>query len=172
MYFSREQIYAELKRLYDVYNPNRRTFINIGRPVLDDDQVTIYTSYRWKGPDGRWILTNYYMGKYMDVLMPISDKTVDDMGGHYSKITFDPYVPKAVGETLNHIWKCVQKEDEHRDGVEGYFIDMLGNRLYVEYHYKNREEYLISFLPPDEAARKKNKTKENTHENMHTNTTA
>lgn len=139
MSFSREQVYAELKRLYDVYNPFRRPFFNIGRPVLDDDQVTIYTSYYWKGPDGRWVLTNYYMGKYMDVIIP-NIGTVVGGGGYYSKITFDPYVPASVGEMLNLLYS----------NELGGFVDMLGNRLIIEYHYKNRDKYLDSFATVDE----------------------
>lgn len=141
MYFSREQIYDELKRLYDIYNPCKRPVIGGGRQMLEDDQVTVYTSYRWKGPEGRWILTNYYMGKYMDIIVP-SGNDVDSAGECYSKITFDPYVPKAVGEALNLVW---------RDEEGGGFVDMLGNRLIIEYHYKNRNAYLASFLPPDSA---------------------
>ena len=145
MYYSREQVYNELKRLYDVYNPCKRTFVNVGRPQLEDDQVTIYTSYRWKGPEGRWILTNYYMGKFMDVVIPGAGE-VDEIGGVYSKITFDPYVPKATGQALNLVWR------EGGESGAGGFINMLGHPLIIEYHYKNREDYLISFLPPEEAA--------------------
>jgi len=132
MYFSREEIYVELKRLYETYNPWKRPVIGSGRQQVEDDQVTIYTSYHWKGPEGRWILTNYYMGKYMDVITAPSECG--------AKITFDPYVPKAVGEALNLVWK------------DGGFVDGLGNPLRVEYHYKHRADYLISFLPPDAAA--------------------
>jgi hypothetical protein len=156
MYFSRDQIYTELKRLYDVYNPCKRTFGGIGRQQLEDDQVRIYTSYRWKGPEGRWILTNYYNGKYMDVIVPIEHNSgeEDSIGECYSKITFDPYVPKAVGEALNLVWKEREGSEgsEGSEGCVGGFVDMLGNKLIIEYHYKNREEYLISFLSPDEVA--------------------
>jgi hypothetical protein len=72
------------------------------------------------------------MGKYMDVITAPSECC--------AKITFDPYVPKAVGEALNLVWKG-----------EG-FVDGLGNPLRIEYHYKHREDYLISFLSPDAAA--------------------
>ncbi len=141
MYISREQVYSELKRLYDNYNPNKRQFVDNGRSVVEDDQVTIYTSYRWKGPEGRWILTNYYMGKYMDTVMPSGLGEADEIGECYSKITFDPYVPKETGQALNLVWN---------DSTGGFF-DMLGNRLIIEYHYKNREMYLASFLAPEEA---------------------
>ncbi len=135
MYFSREQIYSELKRLYDVYTPYKRPHVNIGRPQLEDDQVTIYTSYRWKGSDGRWYITNYYMGKYMDMAIPGGS----DSEGYYSTITFDPYVPDSIGKQLNNLW------NEEMYG----FVDILGNKLAIEYHYKNREAYVQSFLPRD-----------------------
>lgn len=155
MYFSREQVYEELKRLYNTYNPCKRTISGIGRVMIEDDQVTIYTSYRWKGPEGRWILTNYYNGKYMDVIMPTgvgSNSEMDDIGRCYSKITFDPYVPKEIGKALNLVWRD-GVSNEGRDS-EGFF-DMLGNRLIIEYHYKTRENYLYTFLSPDEKASKK-----------------
>jgi hypothetical protein len=79
------------------------------------------------------------MGKFMDVIVP-GGSDVDNAGGTYSKITFDPYVPKTIGKALNLVWS------------EGGFIDMLNNPLIIEYHYKNREDYLISFLSPDEIA--------------------
>lgn len=156
MYFSREQVYEELKRLYDVYNPCKRTFSGVGRQMLEDDQVTIYTSYRWKGPEGRWILTNYYNGKWMDVIVPIgsgNSSKEDEIGGCYSKITFDPYVPKDVGKALNLVWK--DEGNSEGNGEGGGFFDMLGNRLIIEYHYKNRDNYLFTFLSPDEQTARK-----------------
>ena len=133
MPFTPDKIYTELKRLYDMYNPFYKPFVNIGRPCLDDDQVTIYTSYHWKGPDGRWYITNYYMGKYMDVIYNVKDHE------HYSKIVFDPYVPSYIQNALNELWST----------EIGCYIDMLGNKLLIEYHYKNRDEYLASFNVPE-----------------------